>query len=223
MAQSIQSLKSQIDQSTINDNEKLHNINTQAIQNDITHAANVSTHPTAIKFNITGFGQFQGVAHNPTTTIVQTLPQLLQQQPDIQLSSATVLPTEANSVKILQQIHQSSSNGTITVFVHFGVNKAAKQFAIEICAYNNASFGCPDVSGYQPHKTPINNNIEFEQAEYSKLDVYDIVNQLQQLKYDVNVSSDPGRCMYCIIHTSTVNSVFALLTTLICIYINRCM
>lgn len=210
----------------IDSNQQINDINLSSIQHDIQQINNKSntvdinsdttnttnTNNTANKqrniiFNVTGFGEFAGVTHNPTATIINKLPDIIQQynqhkqhnQDDyIILHSATVLPTDAlNSARWLQHKSMTSDYNTndIIVYIHCGVNKGSHTFNIELQAYNTANFGCADVSGYQPLQQCIDTNKQLEQPLYSKLDVKSIVDQLQQLRYSVQSSIDPGRCM----------------------------
>ncbi len=43
----------------------------------------------------------------------------------------------------------------VTVFVHLGVAASRKLITVESTAYNNATFRCPDESGWGPIEEPI--------------------------------------------------------------------
>lgn len=207
-----------IEKSTILNNDAIDQINLYNIQKDINNIKqqqydNNSTtqqlqeyandNDIEIHFNITGFGEFAGVKYNPTTILIELLPDIIKQQynNDIILDSATIIHTSAQSShNTIQRLYQqySNNNNIIVVFIHFGVNAAATQFAIEQYGYNNATFNVSDQDGYKPDKQIINSLYSFEQPIHTKLDTTHIVNNLSTQQYNVYESIDPGRfvCNY---------------------------
>ncbi|PPD81826.1 hypothetical protein GOBAR_DD21249 [Gossypium barbadense] len=84
-----------------------------------------SQEPKAVTINVTGFKKFQGIAHNPTETIVNNLKNFVE------------------------------SKGLLPAGLHLGVDGGARKFTLEQQAVNEASFFCPDELGWQPMRQPI--------------------------------------------------------------------
>ncbi|KAB2041989.1 hypothetical protein ES319_D02G186100v1 [Gossypium barbadense] len=102
-----------------------------------------SQEPKAVTINVTGFKKFQGIAHNPTETIVNNLKNFVESKgllpAGVTLRSCTVLETA----------------GSGALPLHLGVDGGARKFTLEQQAVNEASFFCPDELGWQPMRQPI--------------------------------------------------------------------
>jgi pyroglutamyl-peptidase len=85
------------------------------------------------------------------------------------------------------------------VWVHFGVNSAATNFALEWCAVNEATFRCSDELGWQPQRVPIvAEDGPISHIRETTIPVRDVVTVLRMNGYDVMESYDAGRfvCNY---------------------------
>jgi hypothetical protein len=114
-----------------------------------------------VKFLITGFGEFAGVTKNPTTQLVQELPQTLALNP-LQLMPSSIRydvirVSAVDSLIYLSDLLMSSDDDSVTpmpphgavddeplVLLHFGVGTASQNaFRLERCAWNEATFRVP--------------------------------------------------------------------------------
>eukprot|EP00268_Persea_americana_P034940 TRINITY_DN34544_c0_g1_i4.p1 TRINITY_DN34544_c0_g1~~TRINITY_DN34544_c0_g1_i4.p1 ORF type:complete len:210 (-),score=57.93 TRINITY_DN34544_c0_g1_i4:201-830(-) len=149
-----------------------------------------------VKVHVTGFKKFHGVADNPTETIVSNLKGFIQRRgisSGIALGSCTILEAAGDgALPKLYQIMESavseylfdSSVNERVIWLHFGADGGASEFAIERQAVNEASFLCPDELGWQPQCLPI----VPEDGEISRKRVL-----LRKKGYDVDVSNDADR------------------------------
>lgn len=170
-------------------------------------------------FHITGFARFFNVPVNPTELIVHGLPQYLEQSPlnpNARLASATVLQVSAKTV--LEQLNSmytqvragkkganaksgllSSHRGSSgmknrTVFIHLGVNMRCTRFHLEWKARNEATFSCPDESGWVPLRHAIDpDNDDITCSRYTSIPLVPLVNKLTAQGHSVGISSDAGR------------------------------
>lgn len=130
---------------------------------------------TVTHFNLTGFGEFQGVASNPTEQLMHTFADTIKEKPlpaNVCLDSCTVLETSGvgsrETFRTLRHCcdpepapadgagsHQESEVKHRRVWIHFGVHAGSEQFALESTGYNNADFRVPDQRGWQPSKETI--------------------------------------------------------------------
>ena len=172
-----------------------------------------------LRFHLTGFGPFQGVASNPTTVLCQALGQCPSSSstdvptdastdashtpPARLVSSATILETsaEACTVGLLDIIERAGARRPTrgTCFVHLGVSGRAEHFTLERTAWNEASFACPDERGFQPQRAPIaadDGPTAF--SRQTRLPVQELARRLTARGFDTDVSDDPGRfvCNY---------------------------
>ncbi|XP_039068931.1 uncharacterized protein LOC120215277 isoform X2 [Hibiscus syriacus] len=121
--------------------------------------------PKSVTINVTGFKKFQGVAENPTETIVNNLTSFVQRKgllpAGVTLGSCTVLETAGDgALPVLYKVLESGTSGIHTkkehiVWLHLGVDGGAEKFALERQAVNEATFFCPDELGWQPMRQPI--------------------------------------------------------------------
>ncbi|XP_028781974.1 uncharacterized protein LOC114756970 [Neltuma alba] len=164
--------------------------------------------PKAITIHVTGFKKFQGVADNPTETIVNKLKDYVEKRglpAGVTLGSCTVL--EAAGEGELPQLNQTLESGISKdaasnahiVWLHLGVNSGALKFAIERQAVNEATFRCPDELGWQPQQVPIvPEDGGISRTRETSMPVEAIFKFLKKEAFDVIISDDAGRfvCNY---------------------------
>lgn len=169
-----------------------------------------------VQFVITGFGPFSGCRSNPTPQIIEellvTIQQQQQQQPPTDdgrtTDKATVLvlkthifKTAAETVSCelydLYQAALENPTDAITIMLHLGVNIGSRQFLLEQCAYNDATFRVPDELGYQPTNTKVDDSDEYALQRQTTLPLEQII-CASSLPPPCQLSSDPGRyvCNY---------------------------
>lgn len=170
-------------------------------------------------FHITGFARFFNVPVNPTELIVHGLPHYLEQcplRPNAHLASATVLQVSAKTV--LEQLNgmyakvRPGSKGVMTqtgvrsnfqtglrtkrrtVFIHLGVNMRCTRFNLEWKARNEATFSCPDESGWVPLRHAIDpDNGDITCSRHTSIPLVPLVDKLSAQGHSVSISSDAGR------------------------------
>lgn len=177
------------------------------------------------KIILTGFGPFGGVDKNPSTTLVNTFQEYLQNSPDqwkqhlaTRIEQCLVLETSANSVRqTLDELAIQKFNATApppptattptktkttktTIMLHLGVNYRGTGFQLEQCAYNDATFRIPDQQGYQPQNIAVVPDSKVGTRFDTTLNVQSLVDKMS-LKYpqiETKLSTDPGRflCNY---------------------------
>ncbi|KAK9277356.1 hypothetical protein L1049_006898 [Liquidambar formosana] len=164
--------------------------------------------PKAVTINVTGFKKFQGVAENPTETIISNLKDFLGKKglpTGVSLGSCTVLETAGEgALPMLYKVMESGISKTATsneqiVWLHLGVNSGAVKFAIERQAVNEATFRCPDELGWQPQQLPIvTEDGGTSRTRETSCSIEAILKSLQKKGYDVTISDDAGRfvCNY---------------------------
>jgi hypothetical protein len=103
---------------------------------------------TGVEFYVTGFGAFHGVADNPTTHLVKSLPQLFDECVDMpgfcSLKACEVVETSgAGALEHLRSIiacaREQNDSCAKKCFVHFGVNGMAREFNLESTAWNGST------------------------------------------------------------------------------------
>ncbi|XP_021293010.1 uncharacterized protein LOC110423181 [Herrania umbratica] len=170
--------------------------------------------PKAVTIHVTGFKKFQGVAENPTETIVNNLMNVVQRKKSlpagVTLGSCTVLETAGNgALPMLYKVLESGISGINTkneqvIWLHLGVNSGAQKFALEKQAVNEATFRCPDELGWQPQQLPV---VAEDGGTYRKREttcsIEAILKFLKNMGYDVRISDDAGRfvCNYVYYHS----------------------
>uniref|UniRef100_A0A5B7BPD5 Putative pyroglutamyl-peptidase 1-like protein n=1 Tax=Davidia involucrata TaxID=16924 RepID=A0A5B7BPD5_DAVIN len=170
--------------------------------------------PKSVTIHVTGFKKFQGVAENPTETIVSNLKNFVERRglpSSVTLGSCTVLETAGDGARpVLYKIMESGvsrennlSNEQI-IWIHLGVNSGAVKFAIERQAVNEATFCCPDELGWQPQQLPIVlGDGGISRTRETSCSIEAILQCLKKKGYDVTVSDDAGRyvCNYVYYHS----------------------
>ncbi|XVF02479.1 hypothetical protein REPUB_Repub04eG0178900 [Reevesia pubescens] len=170
--------------------------------------------PKAVTIHVTGFKKFQGVAENPTETIVNNLMSFVQGKgllpAGVTLGSCTVLETAGNgALPVLYKVLESGISGIDTkneqvIWLHLGVNGRAKKFALEQQAVNEATFPCKDELGWQPQQLRIvAEDGEASRKRETTCSVEAILKFLKNKGYDVTISNDAGRfiCNYVYYHS----------------------
>lgn len=165
--------------------------------------------PKAITIHVTGFKKFQGVAENPTESIVNNLKDYVEKRglpAGVTLGSCTVLQVAGEGA--LPQLYQTLESGISKtdvasnahiVWLHLGVNSGALKFAIERQAVNEATFRCPDELGWQPQQVPIvPEDGGISRTRETSLPVETILEFSKKEAFDVIISDDAGRfvCNY---------------------------
>ncbi|ESR51579.1 hypothetical protein CICLE_v10032716mg [Citrus x clementina] len=120
--------------------------------------------PKAVTIHINGFKKFQGIAENPTETVVNNLKAYVERRglpAGVTLGSCTVLEAAGDGalptlLKTLESsISQTNTNNEQVIWIHLGVNSGSSKFALERQAVNEATFLCPDQLGWQPQQIPV--------------------------------------------------------------------
>lgn len=167
--------------------------------------------PKNVTFHVTGFKKFQGVAENPTETIVSNLNEYVSKNSlpaGVKLASCTVLETAGEGARpALYQLFEtaaSNSDNELVVWLHIGVNSGAQKFAIERQAFNEATFRCCDELGWQPQQVPIvPDDGETSKTRQTRCSVESILDFMKKKGFDVMISDDAGRfvCNYVYYHS----------------------
>ncbi|CAI0386296.1 unnamed protein product [Linum tenue] len=173
--------------------------------------------PKAVVIHVTGFKKFQGVALNPTETIVNKLKDYVAKRglpAGVTLGSCMVLETAGDGARdmLYQTLESSTANNTmnaeknepVVVWLHLGVNSGAMRFAIERQAVNEATFRCPDEMGWQPQNCPIIlEDGGTTSARETCCSIDEILKLLKKKGFDVTISDDAGRfvCNYVYYHS----------------------
>lgn len=94
-----------------------------------------SQEPKAVTINVTGFKKFQGIAHNPTETIVNNLKNFVESKgllpAGVSLGSCTVLETAGDgALPVLLKVLESGISGIDT----------KKEHVIWVSSYYSALF-----------------------------------------------------------------------------------
>ncbi|CAA2967776.1 pyroglutamyl-peptidase 1 [Olea europaea subsp. europaea] len=159
----------------------------------------------SVIINVTGFTKFEGVAENPTETIVNNLRNYVATAgllpPGINLRICMVLETAGDgAISTFYKVMQSGiSTGSRLdnekiVWLHLGVNNGGLNFSIERQAVNEASFCCPDELGWQPQQLPIIlGDGGIHQIRRTSCPIEAIQELLRRKGFDVTISNDAGR------------------------------
>lgn len=158
-----------------------------------------------MKILLSGFGKFSGVDINPTNLIINALQQENWVPNRINKDEFTTRIVDVHTIgcdnvltEFMNDIKLSNSREQIILFIHLGVDSGSNTYKLEMSAYNNMTFRCPDENGYAPVNKKIKDSYEFDEALQTSLPT-DIINvSLQNSKFCVIPSNDPGRfiCNY---------------------------
>lgn len=169
--------------------------------------------PKAVTIHITGFKKFQGVAENPTETIVNNLKAYVERRglpAGVTLGSCTVLETAGDGalpvlLKTLESgISRTNTNNEQVIWIHLGVNSGSSKFALERRAVNEATFRCPDQLGWQPQQLPVVlEDGGISRSRQTSLSTEAILKFLKKKGFDLVISDDAGRfiCNYVYYHS----------------------
>lgn len=166
-----------------------------------------------VSFVVTGFGPFQDSLHNPTSAIADKLKDYLRERGEEERKIAASTKTMVIEVALetarqkMDDIYKellganadcSSKRRPVTIMLHLGVNYRGKDFQLESCAYNDASFRIPDQLGCQPINEPIVEGIEVGEPLTTHFEIPPLVNELNRSRPDhyavkAVFSTDPGR------------------------------
>ncbi|ONI30431.1 hypothetical protein PRUPE_1G251000 [Prunus persica] len=172
--------------------------------------------PKSVVIHVSGFKKFQGVAENPTETIVKNIKGFVEKKElpaCLTLGSCTVLETAGDGAR--PALYKTMDSGVSTtdsttneqvVWLHLGVNSGALKFAIERQAINEATFRCPDEFGWQPQQLPIiaeDGGTSRAREVLTSCSTEAIHKILKKKGYDVAISDDAGRfvCNYVYYHS----------------------
>ena len=170
-------------------------------------------------FIVTGFGPFHGVKVNPTSVIVEKLPEYLHDNGRDDRSTTQTLVLETSAAGAKEQMdslydalcptnRNTDEDPRILVLIHLGVHSTAKNYHIESCAYNEADFCVPDEAGDQPRNSPILSHCTLGTPLSTLMNVPNLVEKLNVLRcgkpkttetlLPAAVSTNPGRfvCNY---------------------------
>jgi pyroglutamyl-peptidase len=159
----------------------------------------------AVEFHVTAFGPFYNTPINPTELLLRSLPSHLTRlplPPAASLASATVLETDVLASRtVLERMHaklvplEPAEHPPVVVLLHFGVNASTTRFELEIQAFNEAHFSCPDQAGYAPQHCPLDpdRSLPLSHRRKTKLPVETLATALRVAGHDCGVSSSAGR------------------------------
>jgi pyroglutamyl-peptidase len=160
-----------------------------------------------VVFYLTGFGKFQGVEKNPTTELMQKLPNYLKDHPletkkSVHVESFFVLETSGRQFSGLNKLQESycskyKNSPEPVVWLHFGVGPNLV-YHLEKVAWNEADFRCPDERGWQPRHMCIDPSLNLGHCLSTLLNVGQLKSDLEKKGFSVKLSDDPGRflCNY---------------------------
>ncbi|ESR51576.1 peptidase C15 pyroglutamyl peptidase I-like protein [Citrus sinensis] len=169
--------------------------------------------PKAVTIHINGFKKFQGIAENPTETVVNNLKAYVERRglpAGVTLGSCTVLEAAGDGalptlLKTLESsISQTNTNNEQVIWIHLGVNSGSSKFALERQAVNEATFLCPDQLGWQPQQIPVVlEDGGISRSRQTSLSTEAILKFLKKKGFDVVISDDAGRfvCNYVYYHS----------------------
>ncbi|GJD11459.1 hypothetical protein Gasu2_55970 [Galdieria sulphuraria] len=140
--------------------------------------------PYSVHFHLTGFGRFHRVSQNPTEFLVK------------QVVTTTVATTSVKGAQqaldeVYGKLHRDKS--VRNVIIHCGVDASANCFRLEERAYNEASFSCPDESGWQPKVVPIDDTKPVDSFLVTSINIRQAVEELEKKGFHVKSSEDAGR------------------------------
>ena len=145
-----------------------------------------------ILFNLTGFGQFQGVKDNPTTHLIKDLRQkdeYIKKNDNIPLNvdieSMRVLEVSVEgSLEELQEIRGLDENKDddqdIVCYLHFGVYEGLQKLSMESLAVNNVTFNGMDERGKTAKDEKIVETDDLNHEYHCKLPVGELQNILNK-------------------------------------------
>mmetsp|Transcript_19934 Transcript_19934/g.40374 ORF Transcript_19934/g.40374 Transcript_19934/m.40374 type:complete len:287 (-) Transcript_19934:67-927(-) len=160
------------------------------------------SHKRPSKNRVIGYEDWEEISSNTSTSVFET-------------SAACV---KSGMDDIMCEVAKAQK-GHSFVFLHLGVNYKGKQFQIERCAYNDASFRIADEAGYQPKKECViddsgrEQKVPFGQKYTTTLNVNRLCRDMAEkcgFQDSVMVSGDAGRfvCNYVYCYSLDKASIF---------------
>ncbi|GJQ10611.1 hypothetical protein GpartN1_g2402.t1 [Galdieria partita] len=162
----------------------------------------ISTDPTprALHFHLTGFGRFQRVSENPTELLVKKFVSFCEERRGLHEAATVVTTTVATTSVtgaqlVLDELYGklNRDKSTRNVIIHCGVDASATCYRLEERAYNEASFSCPDESGWQPRVVPIDNTKPVDSFLVTSINIQRVAEELEKKGFHVRCSEDAGR------------------------------
>ena len=110
-------------------------------------------------FYCTGFGKFGNVLTNPTTKLVETLPNILKSIPEndkffklkhSEIVTVAMQDCDAAIQRIYNMVHENHGDADRHIIVNFGVAAGRDKFTLEVKGKNYMHFTCPDERGAAP-------------------------------------------------------------------------
>jgi len=175
-----------------------------------------------VKYVLTGFGEFQDVPINPSMIVVNRVAGLSSDTCKIRSSIVEVsmegvhealkelrqpnnlLPSpDTNKDQMEKNNKDNDKDGTDKeIWVHVGVNSQQSGFRLEKIAWNEKNFRIPDQRGAQPQHEAIDDKAKIPSIQ-TNIDLDSLCNDLSNLGFQTETSTDPGRflCNYIYYHT----------------------
>eukprot|EP00871_Galdieria_phlegrea_P002376 jgi/Galph1/3139/GphlegSOOS_G1812.1 len=157
--------------------------------------------PYSIQFHLTGFSRFGNISENPTETVVKKFPTYCESRGGLgacaSIVSSSVSVTSVNGAsQVLEDVYTHKlqrGNNIRSLVIHCGVDASATCFHLEERAYNEATFSCPDESGWQPRHASIDADKPLDSFLMTSLDTKTIALRLEKQHFTVKCSQDAGR------------------------------
>lgn len=149
----------------------------------------------------------QATATHASSTDAEAASAAEEQQEAYRILSCTVLEVSATAVcKFLEeqaallQAACSAAGKQPVVLLHLGVDNQRNCLNLELQAFNNATFRCPDEAGWQPSGLVIEQGqgLGLSSVRSTALPVQQLAQELHGAGFDCHVSRDAGRfvCNY---------------------------
>ena len=138
-----------------------------------------------MRFLVTGFGPFEGVADNPTERIAR----YFEQNPEYNGAEVDGRVFEV-TMEDIKKVPKMLDRGRYAAALHFGVNTYIDCINVERVALNVDDFRLPDNKGAQPVDRPIRRG--GENALFATLPLRAIISRLEGLKVPVKMSNTAG-------------------------------
>ena len=129
-----------------------------------------------VYFYITGFGKFFNIVTNPSSVLVNRLPELFEEDWHLahhEIVTVSIEDCETSLSKIYQVVNQNiaQNKGRKHIVINFGVAAARKLFSLEMCGKNIQDFRCKDERGNQPLNLPIDSQCAVDFVRKTTLDL----------------------------------------------------